>query len=107
MTDQRELLELAAKAAGYALRSNKTPMGFDAFYVDGDLWNPRDDDGDCFRLETKLKFDVSWWLDCADIRSQDMKYEVTEYFSYHNGDKNAARRMASTRLAAEIGRAMG
>lgn len=60
--NDRELLELAAKAAGY------TPERFDD--EDGiwlndcnpdygyDWWNPLTDDGDAFRLAVKLKMQV-------------------------------------------------
>jgi len=53
----RELLELAAKAAGYDYRS---PAGY--IVVDGipGNWNPLDDDGDAFRLSIKLGLRVQY-----------------------------------------------
>lgn len=52
--EMRWLLELAAKAAGYAFRVEKTQLGIDAFYVDGHRWNPLEDDGDALRLAVPL-----------------------------------------------------
>lgn len=55
-TQDRELLKLAAKAAGYALSSECCNTSGGIFLgngVDGDLfrvWNPLKDDGDAFRL---------------------------------------------------------
>ena len=90
--NDRELLELAAKAAGYKYDHKIS------------VWNPLTDDGDCARLEEKLKICIEWWSDsicctCGDGSSW------TEIFADHK-DKNAARRYASTALAAEIGKGM-
>lgn len=71
MTD-RELLELAAKAAGYPIEprtewievhkfSQKEPerlAGKVDFYLYGELWNPIEDDGDVLRLAVKLRLQI-------------------------------------------------
>lgn len=58
MTD-RELLELAAKAAGYVVRVS----GGGSFSIDWDGfwrgWNPLTSDGDALRLAVKLHMQVS------------------------------------------------
>ena len=55
---EREELEYAAKAGCYLPKdfiNNKN-------YMDGFLekWNPREDDGDCGRLESALGIDILW-----------------------------------------------
>ena len=104
MTD-RELLELAAKATGFANWS----------YVGGtsgicvelgsrpgavtSYWNPLRVDGDAFRLAVKLELDVM----CGSVRTDDLSVQMpiqagTEIY--------AATRRAIVCAAAEIGRAM-
>jgi hypothetical protein len=104
----RELLELAAKAAGYVVlaslagHANGTThwwkgaaWGLQIEGVDG-VWNPITDDGDAFRLMVKLKFNVV--------------PEYTWSAPWDNGgtlaDPYAATRRAIVRAAAEIGRTM-
>jgi hypothetical protein len=95
MTD-RELLELAAKAAGLEV---VTPT-----MLTYGQWNPLTDDGDAFRLAVKLKIDVKHyddyvvgWFDGGYIGTGKIMYE---------GEPYAATRRAITRAAAEIGKAM-
>lgn len=106
MTD-RELLEMAAKAAGISI----DPI--DAMHDPSEwvCWNPLTDDGDALRLFTKLPFrelyvseigaTVRWTRDGS---IHGMKCD--EYASEHGGDLNAATRLAIVRAAAEIGKAM-
>lgn len=107
MSTGRDLLELAAKAAGIdGTYDSWCHMGFNegirrkgfehkAFRP----WNPLTDDGDALRLAVKLK----------------MLVNVTDFFSFatsgdavlhdeeiHNGDPLAATRRAITRAAASI-----
>lgn len=59
MENDRELLEYAAKAAGYKM----TPERFvgDYWIKDGcAVWNPLTDDGDALRLMVKLKINVEY-----------------------------------------------
>jgi len=58
MSADRELLELAAKAAGIKFHSYVDSelfgRGINIGDVDVPLWNPLDDDGDALRLAVKL-----------------------------------------------------
>jgi hypothetical protein len=97
MTD-KELLEMAAKAAG--VECKKTPIGF--YLLDEDRnWNPLTDDGDALRLAVKLNIDVFGASDCRVCEWDDGV--VTEQ---SNNDPYTATRRAITRAAAEIGKAM-
>jgi hypothetical protein len=94
MTD-RELLEAAAKAAGYELQ--ETEDGFEIDFDDSRIWNPLTDDGDALRLAVKLNL----------ITGQDTAWH------YHYGaelalglDPLAATRRAVVRAAAAIGKEM-
>ena len=118
----RELLELAAKAAGIELdwdipENSTTPWRMTG---EGDErcpaaeWNPLTDDGDAFRLETDLSFIAVEWADGIEVGEFVLAAgrllpvaRRTAYvkFEDHAGDKRAARRLAGTRAAAEIGRA--
>jgi hypothetical protein len=110
MTD-KELLELAAKAAGYLeTASIQNGYGFLALAVmdeDGDWtgkdWNPLTDDGDALRLAVKLRMNVFH----AGIRvfALDEEGDIEEAEG-HELDPYAATRRAITRAAAEIGKAM-
>jgi hypothetical protein len=102
MTD-RELLELAAKAA-------ELPecgwMGPAFMYVKDNQftdWNPLTDDGDALRLAVKLRMNVFH----AGIRvfALDEEGDIEEAEG-HELDPYAATRRAITRTAAEIGKAM-
>ena len=106
MTD-RELLELAAKAAGM-------PASI-WWWVDGVLckagdvhtpWNPLADDGDALRLAVKLKIPIQF-PDWADLtRTWGNKGCLDTFEEPHDTDPLAATRRAITRAAAEIGRNM-
>lgn len=97
-----ELLELAAKAAGYDYRP-----GNHAIVVDGipGNWNPLDDDGDALRLAVKLRMKVypgeayPWCASSAD-------YRLGAYCDEDEcADPLAATRRAIVRAAAEIAKA--
>jgi len=101
MTD-KEMLELAAKAAGLHRCEN--------YYTDAAgnhvEWNPLTDDGDALRLAVKLGIDfkirkgVTWW--------DHQKSDGVVYWGHepHRDDPIAATRRAIVRAAAEIGRKM-
>ena len=57
MKTDRELLELAAKAASVDLWG-KTYMAGNYFYGDNRRWAPLTDDGDALRLAVKLRFEI-------------------------------------------------
>jgi hypothetical protein len=102
MTD-KELLELAAKAAGVDHR--RLPDAWpDRF--DDDQWNPLIDDGDALRLAVKLNLLVHCET-LAYTHAMQEDIHVTEHIGNDlKGDIYAATRRAITRAAAEIGKAM-
>jgi hypothetical protein len=78
--EDRELLELAAKACGFKIEGYA--LTGHAFIGSLKLWNPITDDGDAFRLAFFLGIQIKWF-----------------------GKMEAVRR-AIVRAAAEIGRNM-
>jgi hypothetical protein len=106
MTD-RELLELAADAAGlqydptvrYAVGLFVVPEGASC---QGDLkrWNPLADDGDALRLAVKLELTIWFGANYVIVGG------VQEPTVNNAGDPYAAVRHAIVRAAAEIGKAM-
>lgn len=107
MKTDHELLALAAKAVGgeWSDYPDKTP---DHWIIKKggcfEEWNPLIDDGDCARMEATLGLDVVWY----EIEVSSGNDECSRFIQYsdHAGDKQAARRMASLRAAAEIGKEM-
>lgn len=117
----RELLELAAKAAGirveYTEPSLFTGQVFQLFF-DGEHqieWQPLDDDGDALRLAVKL--DIQVFQDqeedgpaaCAGYWGKPWRHDVSRLFivetyasSASKGSPYAATRRAIVRAAAEI-----
>ena len=103
MTD-KELLELAAKAAGVDHR--RLPDAWpDRF--DDDQWNPLIDDGDALRLAVKLNI-VVWECNQYDRAMAEARYGEArgEYWEFVGEDSYAATRRCITRAAAAIGEAM-
>ena len=105
MTD-RELLELAAKAAGF---QNYTMRGAYVFVETGAArgnsgyyWNPLTDDGDALRLAVKLSLHISVFVDAIGVGTPGAGYDELKY----EGDPLAATSRAIVRAAAEIGRSM-
>ena len=107
MTD-RELLEMAAKAAGYEIvgiahKHIAQGVGEDDLLMANDrggdsVWNPLTDDGDALRLAVKL-----------NMMEEGSKpfCELMWRLSTETGtDDYAATRRAIVRAAAEIGKAM-
>lgn len=113
MTD-RELLELAAKAAGYDWHWYVAPVG-KLFQIRTNntwvFWSPLTDDGDALRLAVKLGISISF----SHSTGLDVPYptinEVSAfagwsptYFEANYTDWSSATRRAIVRAAAEIGR---
>ncbi len=118
---EREMIEMAARA-----------MGMAAFgWQSGAMWitesvekpnaqicrqhvrtfNPLTDDGDCARMEAAVLINITW-LDkgvLSEFFASDndgfSEFDHFAKFAAHN-NRNAARRYASTMVAAEIGRRM-
>jgi hypothetical protein len=102
MTD-RELLELAAKAAGIGPLSWIEPDG--TKIVTNVRWNPIADDGDALRLAVQLNMGISipvWKRPRADVVT--FRNSLVNAVEEHETDPLAATRRAITRVAAEIGR---
>ena len=106
MSNDRELLGLAAKAAGVEYTYSQgcgnalelvKPMGFQIY------WNPLTDDGDEARLEAVLGLNVLWGSRTVTVGRKHFGL-FEERYQDHGGDKQAARRRAGVRAAAEIGR---
>ena len=101
MKSDRELLEPAAKAAGVELWLNSVSSYRNG--ANGPTWNSLTDDGDCARMESACGIDVSWYSDEIITISVNHNLSSIGLYADHNGDKDAARRLASTRTAAQIG----
>jgi hypothetical protein len=105
MTD-RELLELAAKAAGIKTSLHKET---DSLWVDGPrVWNPLTDDGDAFRLAVKLGIGLNHytqWPSGVDMVWAN-KSDGTDCHEKCGTDPYAATRRAIVRAAAELGKGM-
>jgi hypothetical protein len=116
--DKKELLELAARASGIVGNWERDKAFVQERYyfnvpyaahgmLSGFRWDPLTDDGDCARLEEKLKIDLAWREGPEGyIRTTTGGVFIFEYYADHNNDRQAARRLASTRAAAEVGRGM-
>lgn len=109
MTD-RELLELAAKAAGVEGRRYVENKAIQGEYRTGlwcdlfeNVWNPLTDDGDALRLAVALGLDVRVNL---YIRETHIYSFVDFICEHHKNDQQTATRRAIVRAAAEIGKAM-
>ena len=121
--NDKELLELAAKAAGYTLEEHYDDDQYYPWCVTTDaFWNPLLDDGDALRLAVKLGvrgyFDVEIQKGSVKVTSFSTKwrgkifafepYEHTAYeeFKIRTEDPYAAIRRTIVKAVAEIGREM-
>ncbi len=107
--NDRELLELAAKAAGLPHKWNAFWSGFYVLREDGswdrEVWNPLADDGDALRLAVKLHLRVVFHpvlRQAIVMEYHDTNHEWLENVEDHNHDPYAATRRAIVRAAAEI-----
>lgn len=106
MNTDRELLELAAKAAGLP---ECGWMGPAFMYVKDNTftdWSPLTDDGDALRLAVKLGMNVEVNLDDECTRILDEFSRVMLRQMHVDGDAGAATRRAIVRAAAAIGENM-
>jgi hypothetical protein len=115
MTD-RELLELAARAAGINIvwysahpsiqeypvlaTKDKRPTSYG--------WNPLTDDGDALRLSVKLGLDINPYSKTQEVAAiqWDNATVNQKVFEKFGNDPYAATRRAIVRAAAEIGKGM-
>jgi hypothetical protein len=116
--NDRELLELAAKAAGIAVVRSRLedPLYMDmcverSFQNKGQIagpWNPLTDDGDALRLAVRLCMSVTNTTARTSVLARP-EPEFGDWISItepHGDDPCAATRRAIVRAAAEIGRTM-
>lgn len=120
--NDRELLELAAKAAGLHIikhcqeSRDKAGYGYVGLYVrsnNGEIastgWNPLTDDGDALRLAVMLQITIG--PENPDVIGKSLaraswRNRQCSLGDYGDGDKFAATRRAIVRAAAEIGSQM-
>lgn len=106
MTD-RDLLELAAKAAGIEIYWSSW---YDCYYVTNDVapsglimtdysWRPLTDDGDAFRLAVKLGIGLAFLNRLLVITSTDHRHEDARD---HGDNLAAATRRAIVKAAARL-----
>ena len=101
--NDRELLELAAKAAGIRLEWVRNSGGF--YYENREtgreIFDPLTDDGDALRLAVKCRLLVDCASHCARPLDDGIGWRDAD-----DVDANAATRRAIVRAAAGIGRAL-
>lgn len=111
----KELLELAAKAAGAKPYTDEAWPGLcfsdsptlPPFFVNKDgcganSWDPLTDDGDALRLAVKLQI----LIDVSDSAIVATDGKLTDICELIDGDPYAATRRAIVRAAAEIGKTL-
>jgi hypothetical protein len=109
--NDKELLELAAKACGLTDAKYQDGKGWmevrygysEAIYSDinGGYWNPLTDDGDALRLAVRLGIDV------LQLKKSKSAYANNAQVFYSDAaDPYSATRRAIVRAAAELGRWM-
>lgn len=104
--NDRELLEMAAKAAGinyhhideYGVWYRQCQSSCDTY-----KWNPLTDDGGALRLAVKLKMAIRIFDNISDAKPIGDYATAQEM---NGGDPCSAIRRAIVRAAAEIGKAM-
>lgn len=104
----RELLELAAKAAGYE-SVEFVQISDDRFECHAWVsefcciaWNPIEDDGDAFRLAVRLRFQIIAYKDRVEILQDGICIGSADSV-YSCGCMPSTTRLAITRAAAQIG----
>jgi len=105
MTD-KELLELAAKAAGIEIKwATQIGIGTRPDEVFSMGWNPLLNDGDALRLAVKLGIEIDLWIKRKMTIASSMGLDESIYED-HGEDRYAATRRAIVRAAAEIGKTL-
>ena len=118
MTDHRQLLELAARAAGLESRGSFEHFAELGLYIVHPVlrddagayvkWRPLHDDGDALRLAVTLRLDISPQPDGkVEVSNQwDRPEELRWAWETYGDDAQAATRRAIVRAASEIGKGM-
>jgi hypothetical protein len=106
MSTDRELLELAAKAAGIVgeWRTLSNPNGgeYDGMWIRSEYteWNPLTDDGDALRLAVTLGLTINPYADGLFVSRNENERVIAQVWE---GDRYAATRRAIVSAAAAIG----
>lgn len=104
--EDRELLELASKAAGMdylVWTPGASPIVPAERRINGQMhWNPIHDDGDALRLAVRLEIEIRVFNGAAHAGKQDRSWRTEHWFP--DGDIYAATRRAIVRAAAAIGK---
>ena len=120
MTTDKELLTLAAKAAGIeTLIWHEEMQSFWTQYANPQYWNPLTDDGDAMRLAVKLGLNIMPYPIYTDpkhsvivqkkampVPEDEDQRNFMDAIEIYETDPYAATRRAIVRAAAEIGRTM-
>lgn len=104
MKTDKELLELAAKAAGCTIKWRDMKGGYERALItpklNGEWWNPIADDGDALRLAVALRLLIDAdYNDCVAAGC----CQFDEVLEPVGNDRLAATRRAIVRAAAAIG----
>lgn len=105
----RELLEFAARAAGFYLEWDGHPDQWQPIHYEGKTyhsWNPLTDDGDALRLAVTLKLEIYFFDGFGEVVAEHNTSSFEPGREQYADDMNAATRRAIVRAAAEIGRTM-
>lgn len=108
--NDRELTELAAKAAGINLEWDGHPDEWQPMYYEGKTYHsfePLTDDGDALRLAVKLQLLMNIGTQ-ATFANNKVNGETDKWAreQHEDSDPFTATRRAIVRAAAEIGKAM-
>lgn len=114
--NDRELLELAAKAAGIAIHHwtdgcepHDCPVLNDGINKAIILFDPLTNDGDALKLVVKLNLDINAYPKSQEVAAVQHRQNIGAYhrsIERIRDNPYAATRRAIVRAAAEIGRAM-
>lgn len=106
--EERELLELAAKACDIPYGRDRFICGVNVGGISYPRWNPLHNSGDCFDAAAKCRAEISHLDKAVHVTIKFPLKAMESFESFDNeSERPAATRLAVTRAVAEIGRAMG
>lgn len=115
-TEERELLELAAKACGLKVELAENAAGDLVWMRDcqnehfgcGVPWNPLHNSGECFDARAKRRIKIEDFANGVRVVALDNQGDAIEKVEmfYKESDRPAATRLAVTRALAEIGKSI-